>query len=247
MKVLSRNDIEKIAERVLKAYMQLPELAGATIYRIEPEILIEKVLGLTLDYQYLSDDGSLLGLTSFCEMGVQVYEIDDSETYYFLDGKTVLVDRRLKDDITLKGRCNFTAMHEAGHQIFKMLYPKEYGSKQNNRLHFYRVDSEIKKPISDWEEWQANTLGAAILLPKQLVEQAMYMFGFGDKIRLLNKIYAPKEYERFSAMADFLGVSKTALSIRLKYFGMLEMDYLKNPHEFLEVVYEGGRRNVRKK
>ncbi len=241
LKILSRNGIESIAERVLKAYMGLPEFAGNTIYRIEPEILIEKVLGLNIDYQYLSDDGSILGLTSFCEMGIQVYENDDSEAFYFLDGKTVLVDKRLKEDITLKGRCNFTAVHEAGHQILKMLYPKEYGNTQAKRLHFYRMDSEIKKPIADWEEWQANTLGAAILLPKQLVKQAMEIFGLGERMRLLNKIYAPRDYEKFCAMADFLGVSKTALAIRLKYFGMLEMDYLRNPHEFLDVTYEGGK------
>ena len=29
---------------------------------------------------------------------------------------------------------------------------------------------------SDWEEWQANTLGAAILLPENLIKQGMYLF-----------------------------------------------------------------------
>lgn len=243
MRILSRVDIENIAARVFKAYINLPQLAGETIYRIEPEILIESVLGLTLDYQYLSDDGSILGLTSFCEMGVQVYDNDDSESFYYLDGKTVLVDKRLNEDVSLTGRKNFTSAHEAAHQILNMLFPDNYGKRQSNRLHCYRIDSELQKTITDWEEWQANTLGAALLLPKPIVERAMFTFGFGNKIRLLNKLYARKDYDKFCAMADFLGASKTALAIRLKYFGMLEMDFLNNPQDYIDVTYEGGKQH----
>lgn len=65
MKHLSRNDIEAIAEKYVKAYLELPEIKSAQVYRIEPEIMLEKVLGLNVEYMHLSYDGSILGMTSF--------------------------------------------------------------------------------------------------------------------------------------------------------------------------------------
>lgn len=203
--------------------MQLPEIKNTQVYRIEPEIMLSKVLGLTVDYVHLSYDESILGLTSFGELGVQIFENDDDEAFYFLDGKTVLVEYDLKYDSKLRGRRNFTLMHEGSHQIFKKLFPNDYGITQKSAgAHYYKANSERNKPIADWEEWQANTLAAAILLPKNLIEQGMFLFGLGSEIECLNKIYRPAEYERYAALADFLGCSKKALAIRMKQLGLLK-------------------------
>lgn len=104
MKHLSRFDIEAIADKYVQAYMALPDVRNTQIYRIDPELLLEKVLGLNVEYQHLSYDGSILGMTSFTEMGVQVFEDDDNEAFFFLDGKTVLVEKDLNFDSKLKGR-----------------------------------------------------------------------------------------------------------------------------------------------
>ena len=60
LKHLSRFDIEAIAAKYVKAYMELPDVRNTKIYRIDPELLLEKVLGLTVEYQHLSYDGSIL-------------------------------------------------------------------------------------------------------------------------------------------------------------------------------------------
>ncbi len=241
MKCLSRQDIEAIAARVVNAYIRLPELQGKPLYRIEPERLLQNVLGLNIDYHHLSMDNSVLGLTSVTALGVEVYENDDTPIIYYLDGKTVLIEDDLRTDTTQHGRCNFTIAHEGSHQIFKMLYPREYGGNaQSPKVHFYRVNSEKNKPISDWEEWQANALASAILLPKDLVMQGMYLFSLGEKIKMLNKVYAPRVYEQFKGLAEFLGVSKTALAIRMKQFGLIEQDYLDNPYRLTDVLCDGG-------
>lgn len=183
--------------------------------------------------------GSILGMTSFTEMGVQVFEDDDNEAFFFLDGKTVLVEKDLNFDSKLKGRKNFTLMHEGSHQIFKMLFPNDYGVTQKSAgVHYYKANSERNKPISDWEEWQANTLGAAILLPENLIKQGMYLFSLGEKIECLNKIYYPSVYKRFDALADFLGCSKKALAIRMKQLGLLKKEYLDNPFDLVTVYPE---------
>ncbi len=239
MKHLSRFDIEAIADKYVQAYMALPDVRNTQIYRIDPELLLEKVLGLNVEYQHLSYDGSILGMTSFTEMGVQVFEDDDNEAFFFLDGKTVLVEKDLNYDSKLKGRKNFTLMHEGSHQIFKMLFPNDYGVTQKSAgVHYYKANSERNKPISDWEEWQANTLGAAILLPENLIKQGMYLFSLGEKIECLNKIYYPSVYKRFDALADFLGCSKKALAIRMKQLGLLKQEYLDNPFDLVTVYPE---------
>lgn len=238
MKYLSRKEIEAIAERVNTAYMKLPEHKGKHIYKIEPELLLTKLLGLNIEHHHLSTNGTILGITSFNEIGVQVFDEEDIESYYFLDGKTVLIESELQSNIAFKGRYNFTAVHEAAHQIFKMLYPKEYGAAQNTgRLHYYKIHTE-KKPIYDWEEWQANTLAAAILLPKDLILQGMFLFDLDDKIHCLNKIYNPSVYGRFVALSEFLGVSKRALAIRMKQFELLENEYLDNPYDLITIYPE---------
>ena len=94
--------------------------------------------------------------------------------------------------------------------------------------------------ISEYKIWQANTLAAAILLPKCLIEKGMFLFGLGKKIECLNKIYYPAEYERYSALADFLGNSKKALAIRMKQLGLPDQKYLENPFDYMTIFPEVG-------
>lgn len=237
MKHLSRLDIEAIAERYIRAYMQLPEVQETTVYRVEPELFLTKVLGLNIGYVHLSYDDSLLGLTSFEKVTVNVLTGSDEEESILLDGNTVLVEADLKDDNRLRGRKNFTLMHEGSHQIFKRLFPNEYGgvSQRTSPVRYYRVSNEKGGRIRDWEEWQANTLGSAVLLPQNLISQGMYLFGLGERIDCLNKVFRPVEFERFSALADFLGCSKKALAIRMKQLGFVKKEYLDNPYDLVNV------------
>ena len=86
MKILSRDYIEHIAERILKVYYQLPEFQGRKVYSIDPEIVIRKVLGLEIEYAHLSLNGNILGMTSFNDIDVEVYEQDDQDKFVNLDG-----------------------------------------------------------------------------------------------------------------------------------------------------------------
>ena len=228
MKYLSRKEIEETASWVFASYRRLPEVNGKEIYSINPQLLCERLLGLRVDYQHLSLDGSILGLTSYTELGIEVFEESDEETFYYLDGKTILVERDLKQDISQTGRLNFTLTHEASHQILKKLYPKDYGAQARHRdVHFYRESGmkyEGKRPIADWEEWQANVLASAILLPLELIRQAMELFGLGGWVRVIDRTYTPYLHRKFAAMAVFLGVSKTTLAIRMKELGFLGGD-----------------------
>ena len=50
LKHLSRYDIKAIAGKYVQAYMALPDVRNTQIYRIDPELLLEKVLGLNVEY-----------------------------------------------------------------------------------------------------------------------------------------------------------------------------------------------------
>ena len=77
---------------------------------------------------------------------------------------------------------------------------------------------------------------------QDLVRQALLLFGLPEGgIPMLNRVYCPTVYERFADMATFLGVSKKALSIRLRQLGLLEKDYLDNPYALTDILnYLGG-------
>ena len=111
--VLSREDIEQIAGRVLSIYTEAYVPERHLCYQVNPEELAD-VLGLEVDYQIPSLDGSILGVTSPDEQYVPVY-YDGKECYYYLDGNTILIDARLCASPKTVGRKNYTLAHEIAH------------------------------------------------------------------------------------------------------------------------------------
>lgn len=90
MKYLSRNDLETIGGRVIAAYKKLPTISGQAPERVDIDYLCQELLGLRVDYARLSLNGEKIGLTSSCEVGVEIFPEDPSceeEQYYMLDGK----------------------------------------------------------------------------------------------------------------------------------------------------------------
>lgn len=144
------------------AYQMMPENKGKVMNKVDPELLVHGLLGLTIDYKHLSLDDSILGLTAFDETDIQIY--DDAEDSYYLDSQTVLIERDLLLKEECQGRRNFTIMHEGSHQIYKMLYPREYGvAYRTAPIHYYRLQSIRSRKITDWAEWQANAISPAIV------------------------------------------------------------------------------------
>ena len=236
MDYLSRKDIEAIAVRVFNDYKQLSRYATVPIARVDPVILATELCGLHIDHFHLSKDGLTLGMTSFSEFGVKVYDDSGQPCLYYLDGTTVLIEKDLKDDPVSYGRYNFTVLHETAHQILSRLFPNSPRTVQN-RIVCYRGRSP-QYPIQDWSEWQADNLASALLLPVEIVLSALYRFDLEHGIEILNKVFRPKEYERFCKMAEFLGASKRALAIRLKRLGLLKKEYLENPYALLDIEKE---------
>lgn len=239
MPYLSQGDIEVIAQRVTSAYRKLPGLCGASVTKVDPERLAKDLLGLSIDYHVLSRNGRILGLTAYGDVGIPIYDNPKHSDYCFVDQKTVLIDKSLVVEDANVGWYHFTLTHEACHQVFRMLFPKEYFlPAMQRRLHFCTLPPCIKEEY--WEEWRTNRLASAILMPADMVQMNMLTFGLGDKLKMLNHIFAPDDYQRFSDMADYMDVSKKALSIRMKQLGLLELDYLGAPYDLIDIYPDKG-------
>ena len=87
LKYLSRNDLETIGGRVIAAYKRLPAISGQALERVDIDFLCQELLRLRIDYARLSLNGEKIGLTSSCDIGVEVFPEDPNSTeeqYYML-------------------------------------------------------------------------------------------------------------------------------------------------------------------
>ena len=221
--VLSREDIEQIAVRVLSIYTEAYVPERHLCYQVNPEELAD-VLGLEVDYQIPSPDGSILGVTSPDEQYVPVY-YDGEECYYYLDGNTILIDARLCASPKTVGRKNYTLAHEIAHQILYKAFPDAYGPARRLMCD-YRRTPESRRKVTDWTEWQADALAAALLMPKDAVLDGMFLAGLGEHIGTLSRKYTPNKYDNFCWLAGLLGVSKSALAFRMEHLGLLDKNLL---------------------
>lgn len=224
MAYLSRDDLDDLADRILHDFVKAEYPKGHICYNVDPTRLAQ-FYGFNILYVTITRDGSILGQTSTGRMWTSIVDQDGNDILLYLDGKTILIDERLAKNPKCYGRRNFTIAHELAHQFINRTFPEVYGC-QSRVICDYRRSTKPHKEISDWREWQADAMAAALLLPKEAIDEAMFFFGLGEKIKVLSKKYSEYKYGRFCEMAEFLQVSKTTLAYRLEQLGLLERNYL---------------------
>ena len=224
MAYLSRAELDHYAERILCDFVKAEYPNGHLCYHVDPTRLAQ-FYGYNILYASITRDGSILGQTSTGTMWTSIIDPNGNDIFFFLDGRTILIDERLANDPKCYGRRNFTIAHELAHQFINRAYPEIYGP-QSRIICDYRRSVKPHKEITDWREWQADAMAASLLLPKEAIEESMFFFGLGKRIKVLSKKYSEYKYERFCEMAEFLQVSKTALAYRLEQLDLLERNYL---------------------
>lgn len=234
MAYLSRNELEVLGGQVFADYKRLPSLKGRYIQRVEPETLARELCGLDIAYYHLSRSGTLLGATSTFRTQARVMDDDGNPLVYPLDGRTILIESDLRNNEEQQGRYHFTLTHEVAHQILGRMFP-EHIVGMAARIHYSKATSSPAYPVTDWTEWQANALASALLMPMELVYNALCRFDLSQGIKVLNKVFFSDVYERFCQVAETLGTSKQALALRLKRLGLLQEDYLDDPYRLVNV------------
>lgn len=194
IKYLSPQFLEVIARNALKNYDE-SLVSGFEAKEVPIEEIIES-MGLSLEYQYIRNNGRILGETIFDDSYIPIYNMDEKRyEIIFVQRGTIILDASLLQR-KMRGRCRFTAAHELAHWlIHQELYS---GSGDTAAM--------LKSPIKSSEvdkriECQADMLASALLLPINQVKKAFYRISGEDRI---------------SKLALMFGVSKQAMEIRLK-------------------------------
>lgn len=151
--------------------------------------------------------------------------------FFHLDGRTILIEKDLIGEGANQGRYHFTLYARGMSPTVGADFPRGNARVKVSGSVLYGGAAEEDY----WEEWRANTLASAILMPLEMIRHNMEEFGLGEKIQTLNRIYFPKVYDNFCRMAEYMGVSLQALSIRLSHLGLLKNNYLENPYRMVDI------------
>ena len=198
---LSRADLSRIAGKYIDQYYTRFGISKDAPEPIDPERLASAVLGLNVKMLPLCSDGSVLGLTVFQRCGFTVTLGDGTKLVEIFMPKDVVIDSALAAD-GCTGCRNFTIAHEAAHQILADLFPNDYGKAVKCRGHIaYRE----RNGQPSWEEWQANTLAAELLMPTFLVNVEIERAALCLPNGILYKSASDPNYEKILEMAARMG------------------------------------------
>lgn len=198
---LTHDDIEAIGEYAIEQYkpVLLKEPQPTDI-----EDFLENFLHLNIDYKFLSHNGSILGMMVFENTDkVPIFDPDTQRAEYLEVSKdTVIIDARLLDD---EHSLRFTGSHEGSHKI---LHQTVYMKPAIQCRKMKKWDGELW-PMERTVEFQANSLGAVLLMPKKAVEILMGRVSNNIAVQILS-------------MRDTFNVSISAAFYRLKDLGYID-------------------------
>lgn len=234
--ILRQQDIEDLAEDILSEFK--PDLL-LNPQAVPIEFLIEAYLNLDVDYKDLSLDKSILGLTTFGDGYITIFNEENKVEYLPVNSGTIIVDNELLDENP--GRLRFTYAHEASHWILHRhmfesdpnqltLFQEEQEAQSikclNRDVENMFASNKTLSSDSDWLEWQADSMGASLLLPKTTFKlafgQRLKSYGIKDLPLILSgkeeKIY----YLILNEMSQLFNVSKQAVQVRLSKLKLVQ-------------------------
>lgn len=213
--------LEKKAEEILKVYSQGELLVAPQAMDVDH--FAEFHLNVKIDFANLSQDKKTLGCTCFNDGVLMVWNDDRTKEYPLAVEKGfIFVDKEILGS-EVEGRVRFTIIHECAHLI---LHPRFYYQKPGEvipkiQCTVYQIEDGARRlPMMDAEvrEWQANRLGAALIMPAKTVRMLMAN-RLGTTVDALSPVYLSDSC--IKEMAAVYNVSKSAMSIRLENLNLL--------------------------
>lgn len=216
--LISNRELDELGDGLVRHYLAHSGMQ-ATARCIDIEGLANS-LGLTVTYETFAEkDFDKIGFLSDGKTPLLVRRGGRVVSFLFPLG-TIVLDVSLHADKE-SGRCRFTIAHEIAHFMIDQHRP----AAQYHRT----FDAEKKYSVAEMNELfnivenQADRLAAAILMPRFTVDRALDDFYKGKRIPVYGQnIIAPKEDKAISRMAAQIGVSYSAMLIRLRQFGLLD-------------------------
>lgn len=211
---LSYQNLDVLASSILMEFKP----GQMTLDALEIERFATDFLGLHIRYERLSDDFSILGATTFSPVELELH-CQGKPRVISLPADTVLLEEQLlRDKKQWLGCLRFTLAHECAHQI---LYRYENADNPTPEVQKRTYSLRDLKSQEDWNEWQANALGAALLMPKAVIAGCMRKYACGRKLICYEHTFSYHDYWVMKNICEILEVSRSALEIRLRQLGYL--------------------------
>ena len=227
--ILSHQQIEEIAAAVTKDFNEFffgKEANDVRIARATPiDQFAKDYLGLDVSFARLSRDGSICGLTAYADTEYITEEMGIKRAIPLRQNQVLLDESFIRPGKVreLCGKRRFTLAHECAHQIlFGMESDNDKRTHESKYAPRAAYSLRDLKTREDWNEWQANVLGAAILMPQKEIDIAMRQFAHGRVLRNYEGRFNYIDCLSLTLLCQSLGVSKSAAIIRLRQLGYIE-------------------------
>ena len=181
---------------------------------------IANSLGLEVLFESIAeDDFRKIGFLSDGKRPLKVQRGGKVISFLFPVGTIVLDAGLLRNSES--GKCRFTIAHEVAHYILDLHNPQPEFQREWD-VEYSCSQCELKQQFNI-QESQADKLAAALLMPYFIVKRAMAMEGAEDRISVFGSGVVSNENRiLLNRIADRIGVSYTALFIRLRQFDILD-------------------------
>lgn len=233
--ILSQKNIEEIAVAVIRDFQKSffgSEADDPARFALPTPIdqFASDYLNLKVSFQKLSSDGSIYGLTAYVDTEYQI-EVDGSQRSIFLKTNDVVLDKSFIEPENIRKLCGkrrFTLAHECAHQILFQLDADDRKIACHKRPEVRKKGSRVLRTQEDWNEWQANSLGAAILMPQSEVDRAMWFINSRKPLTCYGWRFYNKDQVKIDTFCGVFGVSRSAAAIRLEQLGYLNRKRIMN-------------------
>lgn len=228
---MSRAELEEISEGLITAYAN--KYSNRIIQSMDIEHFITEFLKLKIEYtSFAEDDAGRIGFLADGKTPLLIHQNGKIVSFVFLQD-TIVLDKFLLSEKE-QGRRRFTMAHEASHHILNKMYAMPSAGKFHTEYDNERSYSkeELAQMFAS-VEWQADTMGASLLMPKRVVENALAKYNRSNPIKVYgDNTLTAKDKSVIRRMANYIGASYTALYIRLKDMGLFEyhsiLEYISN-------------------
>lgn len=218
---MSRAELEEISEGLITAYAN--EFGSRVVQSIDIEHFITAFLKLRIEYtSFAEKDAGRIGFLADGETPLLIHQ-DGKIVPFVFPKDTVVLDKFLLSEKE-QGRRRFTMAHEASHHILSRMYAMPSEGRFHSEYDPERSYSqeELSQMFAS-VEWQADTMGAALLMPRRIVENALAKYNRSQPVKVYgDNILTRQEKSLIRRMAAYVGVSYTAFYIRLRDMGLLE-------------------------
>ena len=218
MKCIPNRELDELGEGLVRTYLSKTKMIG-TARCVDIEGLANS-LGLNVTYEDFAEaDYDKIGFLADGKTSLLVRRSGEIVPFTFPFG-TIVLDRGLCKE-NESGKRRFTIAHEVAHFILDRHNPvpqfhRNFDAQRNYSEEELRVQFNMT-------ESQADKLAASILMPFFLVERALRDIIHGKIVRILGEnVISPEDRITLNKMAAQIGVSFSALLIRLRRLGMLE-------------------------